>query len=216
MSEENNNNVTEIQVAQEEPKLKEEPQFAKQERKEKLRKYILFAVVLAVVMSVLSIASFNVGKKSVREEANAKVAQLEQQLRKEYADKKYALLETQYEIFELLKEGRTEYCIEKISWDNGSVELGDDGLDKLALGNLLYISDRTIGVTDDKVLEYVETLKKMADKYPYSVNINHNIVYRLETVETECREKIKKSKSFEAMSDLKAQCKENIALWKIE
>lgn len=221
---EENNKVTEFQAAQEEgaadlqeeQKSEKELQLAEQERKEHLKKCVVLAIVLAVVLSGLSIFAFNAGRKSVRDEANAKVAQIERQLRKEYSDKKYALIEEQYEIFTLLKEGRTWRCLEKIQWNRKYLELGDDALDDLVLVDLPYISDFTKGVTDDKVMEYVESLKKMADKYPYSVDINHNIVYRLEKIETECREKIKKAETFEAMSDLKAQCEENIALWKVD
>lgn len=221
---EKNSNITDFQAMQEEradglqekQKPEEELQPAKQERKEQSRKYIINTAIVLVCMGIFGMVAFNAGRKSVRDEANAKVAQIERQLRKEYSDKKYALIEEQYEIFTLLKEGRTWRCLEKIQWNRKYLELGDDALDDLVLVDLTYISDFTKGVTDDKVLEYVETLKKVADKYPYSVDINHDIVYRLEKIETECREKIKKAETFEAMSDLKAQCEENIALWNVD
>lgn len=219
MSEENNNNVTEIQVAQEEPKLKEEPQFAKQERKEKLRKYILFAVVLAVVMSVLSTASFNAGKKSVQDEANAKVAKLEQKLQQEYIDQKYALVEKHYEIFTLLKEGRgREYCIESLQWEYGKFsELGDEALDNLVLANVNYppyFPSEIKRMNDEEALAYIETLKDVVEKYPYSIDINNNIIYRIELLEERCTEQLHKAETFGAIDALKKQCEANKDLWK--
>lgn len=215
MSEENNN-VTEIQVTQEEPKSEEELQFAKQGRKEKLRKYILFAVVLAVVMSVLSTASFNVGKKSVRDEANTKITKLEQKLQQEYIDQKYALVEKHYEIFTLLKEGRSrEYCIERIQWEYGKYhELEDDALDNLVLANVNYPPSGIKRMNDEEALEYIETLKDVVEKYPYSIDINDNIIYRIELLEERSTEQLHKAETFEAIDALKKQCEANKDLWK--
>lgn len=229
---EKNSNITDFQAMQEEradglqekQKPEEELQTAKQERKEQLRKYIIFAVV----MVVFGMVAFNAGQKSVRDEAsakitkmqddaNAKTAKLEQKLQQEYMDKKYALIEEQYENLTLLKEGQIEYCIELICWNHGKwFDLGADALDKLVLADVEYpprFSKEIKEMNDEKALVYIDTLKEFAEKYPYSNDINHNIIYRMELLEEHSTEQLQKAETFEAIDALKKQCEANMALW---
>ncbi len=96
-------------------------------------------------MGISGIIAFNAGKKSVRDEANAKVARLEQKLQQEYIDKKYALIEEQYEVFSTLKdesmlpEYRIRLCMDRIQWNHGLfLDLEDDALDDLILADVEY------------------------------------------------------------------------------
>lgn len=147
----------------------------------------------------------------------AKVEKLEQKLQEEYIEKSYTLLEEQYGIFTLLKEGKVEYCIEKISHDNGEwLDFGDDALDKLVLADVPYLptlQSQMRSMDDKKILKYVDNLKEIVEKYPYSNDINHSVIYRLEKIEKELREKIQETETFEIIDDLKKLCKDNIALW---
>lgn len=244
---EENSKVTEFQAAQqqkEEAEAKKLQEELEQERKERLRKYIINTAIVLACMGIFGIIAFNDGKKSVRDEtnteitkmqeevtqiqdeANAKVARLEQKLQQEYIDKKYALIEEQYEVFSALKddsmlpEYRIRLCMDQIQWNHGVfIELGDDALDDLVLDDVGYpsfFSSDIKKVDDEKALEYINTLKKIAEKYPYSIDINHSVIHRIELLEERWTEQLQKAETFEEIDALKKQCEANMALWEIE
>ncbi len=137
--------------------------------------------------------------EAAQKEANAKIEEFEEMALWQRDEAKYKMLEECAENQERILRG------EKITFIYATLQL-----DGIPFPELDFEDD---SLDDAKILEYIDALEELAEKYPLSLSINGDIVFCLERVEEELKANIQKVETFEVIWALKEQCEKNREKW---
>lgn len=140
--------------------------------------------------------------EAAQKEANAKIEGFEEMALWQRDEAKYKMIEECFENRERILRGENmTFSYETLQLDGipfPELDFEDDSLD------------------DVKILEYINALEELAEKYPLSFSINGDIVFCLERVEEELKANIQKVETFEVIWALKEQCEENRDTWALK